>query len=84
MTLFDNYIICESNSIESKNLLLTCLLNTNILCTKYKPLDLMLFKIMLDNKINITIDNVNFIIKNIIPFYILSVLHIFILARLCV
>ena len=52
MTFFDSYLLSKNNSVESKNLLLTCALNTNVYNTCLKPLDLIIIKQMLDSNIN--------------------------------
>lgn len=54
MTFFDSYVLNENNSIESKNLLVTFAINTNMYYTSLKPLDLIVIKQMLDSNKNVS------------------------------
>lgn len=79
MSLIDSCLLNENFSVESKNLLLTCAMNLNIMDTKYKPLDIIIFKLMLDNKINITKQNYMQFIMHVLPYVFLICFHIFFL-----
>lgn len=81
LNIFDSYLLEINNSIESKQLLLTCALQTNFYKTSLKPFDLILIKETLNSNINTDVHLYKKYYTVETLYFILLLIHIYLLAK---